>query len=276
MPVSFSYSAASFWEKKSSNGLMNELSLATVSDLVAAPARRGASAAAAPPARAVVRNSRRVLMEPPPRIAGLAWNGSRRRWAKRGGRARGSCRTNWIDEDQALAPSVPPKDRRSAVCGTVGPLVRRVKAAWAPGGLDRRPEQALPSGPRDGPRAAGACLDLLGRSRGGSRCRTRAVSRRFVSDDDPGGLRHARRVPRHRLPGSGRAPQPDLVHGVVECRARAHHGGAGLHGLRGTGPPDRRRPGAADHRGRAGRAGSARDRDGLKVSASRPAGSPLR
>src|SRR5215470_5147520 len=139
MPVSFSYSAASFWEKKSSNGLMNELSLATVSDLVAALARRGASTAAAPPARAVVRNSRRVLMEPPLRFAGLARKGSLRRGQNAGNARADPRRTSWIDEDQALAPSVPPKDHRSGVCGTVGPVVRPVKAAMC---LTRRVTEA--------------------------------------------------------------------------------------------------------------------------------------
>ena len=72
IPVCFSYSAASFCEKKSSNGLMKELSRATVIDLGAAPARETPRAAAVPPTTLTVRKSRRVVIASSDRVKSFA------------------------------------------------------------------------------------------------------------------------------------------------------------------------------------------------------------
>jgi hypothetical protein len=54
------------------------------------------------------------------------------------------------------------------------------------------------------------------------------------------------------------APEPDLVHGLVERRARRHHGRAGHRRSRGAWPPARRCRGAAARGGRSRSANAAR------------------
>src|SRR5262245_14038861 len=227
MLVCFSYSGARVFTKKSSNGLMNELSWTTDIDFGAAAARRGPRAAAAPPASVTVRNSRRVLMRPPPRRGGQVGEGSlRRRHSGKRARVNRGAGTGPIETRRPphpclrktsasqrvrhcrlRRPSLSRSRRRfltrltaGATVGVPGrPGCRRV-ALYRP---DRRTLDARSTAPHAAHRPGGGRSYFAGRrlpAHTGLALGLVVGHRTLpLPDDDPRGVRDPRRLPDHRL-----------------------------------------------------------------------------